>query len=133
MKRSHLMVGFYLLAVFASGAIVGAFAHRLYAVRSVMTAPPPRLSPEEWRRNYVSEVRTRLSLDDNQVAQLNIVLDRTRGKFREIREKYRPEMRQIQEEQVREIRALLNPSQQSEYEKFQLERDKRRKEMEGRH
>jgi hypothetical protein len=40
MKRSTLSTAFYVLLVFLSGAVVGAFAHRLYVVNTVVSAKP---------------------------------------------------------------------------------------------
>lgn len=118
MKRSKLSVVLYLLLVFLSGAVVGALAHRLYVREDV--APRPRPSPEEFRRRYMEEMRARLKLSDEQVKQIDIILDETR-------DRYRTQMRAIQEEQSARIRAVLNPDQRSEYEKMRQEREERRK------
>ncbi len=117
-----------MLAVFLSGALVGAFGHRLYSVRSVYSAVPKngRPSPEDWRRGYVDELRTRLQLEQAQVSRLNEILDQTRDRFHAMRERSRPEGEQIKQEQRNNIRAILNPSQQAEYEKVLQERDRKR-------
>lgn len=121
-----LSTGLYLLLVFLSGSLVGGFAHRLYMMNSV-SANSTQRSPEEWRRQYVEEMKTRLKLNDEQVAGLHQVLDESRSRFDEVRKKSRPEIKAIQEEQVRKIRSLLNESQQAEYEKLREERQKRRR------
>jgi hypothetical protein len=58
------------------------------------------------------------------------VLDRTRVRFREFNEKHKTELSGIQDEQVREIQALLRPDQQDRYEAFRKEREKKRQEFE---
>src|SRR5262245_7901041 len=128
MKRFNLTATVSLLAVFLSGALVGAFGHRLYTVRTVVAVakPPERPSPEEFRRRYVEELTTRLKLDNGQVTQLNEILDLTRERFRVMRERSRPEAEQIKHDQRNSIRAMLNPSQQAEYEKVLQERDKKK-------
>jgi hypothetical protein len=131
MKRSNLTVAIYLLAVFLSGAVVGGFAHRLYMVKNVQ-AGPGRPRPEEFRQRYLGEMKSRLQLNDTQTARLNEILDRTNQRFKALREAHRPEYTAIHEEQVSEINAMLNESQKPEYEKFRQEREKRRREMEGR-
>jgi hypothetical protein len=125
--KKRVTIGLYVLAVFLSGMVVGAFAQRFYAVKSVYTAPPPRNTPDEWRRKFTDEMRTRLQLDDAQMAQLEGVLDHTRTRFREVREKYKPEMKAIHEEQIQNIRAMLNPAQQAEYAKILEEREQKSK------
>jgi hypothetical protein len=130
MRRSNLVIGLYMLAVFATGVAVGGFGHRLYTV-GVVTADrggPPKPSPEEFRRQYVGEMQSRLHLDAGQISQLNAILDATRDRFREVRDRFRPEMKQIQDEQVSKIRGILNQDQQAEYEKLRVEREKRREE-----
>jgi len=67
-----------------------------------------------------------LKLTDDQVNQLGPILDETRRRHRELMEKHRPEMKAIQDEQVRKIRALLMDTQQSEYTKLLDEREKQR-------
>ena len=128
MKRSSLTVGLSMLAVFLSGALVGAFGHRLYTVRSVnAVVKPARPTPEDWRRREVDELRTRLNLEEAQVSRLNEILDQTRDRFHAMRERTRPEAEQIRQAQRSNIRAMLKASQQAEYEKILQERDIKKK------
>jgi hypothetical protein len=113
--------------VFLSGALVGAFGHRLYTVHSVnAVVKPAKPSPEDWRRREVDELRSRLNLEEAQVSRLNEILDHTRDRFQAMRERTRPEAEQIRQAQRSSIRAILNASQQGEYEKILQERDKKR-------
>lgn len=128
MKRSNLSLALYLLAVFVSGGLVGAFGHKLYMVRTV-DAASQRRSPAEFRQRYINEMRGRLGLDDGQAARLNEVLDRTRTRFREFNEKHKPELSGIQDAQVSEIQALLRPDQQDRYTAYRLERERKRQEF----
>ena len=73
-------------------------------------------------------MRTRLKLSDQQVTDLNVVLDSTRDRFRQLREKERPEVKAIQDDQVARIRVLLSSEQRAEYEKMREERDRRMRE-----
>jgi hypothetical protein len=136
MKRSMGGVGISLLAVFVSGAVVGAFGHRLYMVRSVYSGPatvapaPPK--PEDFRKKYVEELRTRLQLDESQLGRLNIILDQTREKFHQMRERSKEhsksEATQIRQDQRNQIRAMLKAEQHPEYEKIIHEREARERE-----
>lgn len=130
MKRSHLQIALYMLIVFLSGSVVGALAHRLYMVKTV-TAEPRRRTPEEFRRKYIEDMRARLQLNDSQAAKLNEILDQTNARFRAFREAHKAEMDAIHAEQVNAINAMLNDAQKVEYENFRKEREKRRKEAEG--
>jgi hypothetical protein len=127
MPKSRLSAAVYLLLVFLSGALVGGFSHRLYMTRSVNAAPR---SPDEWRKKYVSELRERLTLDNQQVNELQQILDETRKKFQQMRDQEKPVAQKIQNEQTDRIRAMLRPDQQQRYEEFRLERERKRQEAE---
>jgi hypothetical protein len=120
MRRSNLTTGLYLLLLFFSGVAVGAFGFRL-----VNAGVNPR-NPEEFRRRYVAELRSRLKLSDDQVNRLGPILDETRQRHRELVDKHRPEFKVIQDEQVRKIRAILSDAQQAGYTKLLEEREKQR-------
>jgi hypothetical protein len=115
----------YLALLFLSGIAVGVFGHRLYTLNSVNANVNPR-NPEEFRRRYVAEMRTKLKLTDDQVARLGPILDETRQRHHELVDKHRPEFKAIQDEQVRKIRAILTDSQQAEYTAMLAEREKQR-------
>ena len=132
MKRSTLTTGLYVLLVFLSGALVGAFAHRLYVVNTVVSA-----KPDEVRHHILDEMRTRLSLTNDQVNQLNGILDSTKARYREVKERWdrqskqaaKPELRAITEGQAEKIKAILSEPQRAEYEKYRAERQKRREQQ----
>ena len=125
MQRSSLSTFLYLARVFLSGVVLGGFGMRLYTLKPVTASVSPR-SPDEFRRRYVAELRSRLNLTDAQVDQLQPILDDTRRRNREFHEKYRPELKAIQDEQVRRIRAILTDAQQSLYTKMLDERERER-------
>src|SRR5215471_13418102 len=98
MPKSKLSAFFYLLLVFASGAVVGAFAYRLYIVNPVLSGgspPPKRPDPEEVRRRLVKEMRDRVKLDDQQVVQLNQIFDRTREQIDQVHKAANAQIRPI--------------------------------------
>ena len=130
MKRSHLSIALYMLVVFVSGAVVGAFGHRLYTVRAVEADSRRPKSPAEYRKGYLKEMKARLSLDDAQTRKLDTILDETRERFRAFNDKHKAEMSEIHEAQVRDIRAMLRPEQQAAYEEYRQERERRRQQFE---
>ncbi|MFB3825481.1 MAG: hypothetical protein ACE15B_01885 [Bryobacteraceae bacterium] len=127
MRRSSLSAGLYVLLVFLSGALVGAFAYRLYMVNTVNSASRRPRSPDEYRRSYIQEMRRRLTLSDAQVTQLQQIMDETRDRFHDLHEKSRPLFRAIEDEQAQKVRAILSDTQRAEYERMRAERESMRK------
>ena len=130
MKRPNLLLVFYLILVFASGIVVGFFGFRFYALESVSAKMPAR-NAADYRHKYLEELRSRLGLRENQVLQLDAILDATRLKYREFRERHRPELNSIQEEQVARIRAILTEPQRMEYEKMRADQEQRRRQSQS--
>src|SRR5882724_1221793 len=133
MKRATLSTALYVTLVFLSGAVVGGFAHRLYMVNTVFSVPvSPK--PEDVRRKIVEEMRTRLSLSNDQVTQLSAIMDSTKARFHEVRSKWdkeahiraKPELKAIQEDQVQKIKEILTERQRPEYDKYRADREKQR-------
>ena len=120
MPKSRLSVLLSLLLVFLSGALVGGFSHKLYSTTVSAGAPNRRLTPEDFRSRYVTDMRTRLQLDDDQVGQLGQILN-------QIGHETDQKMREIRNEQIEKINAMLRPDQKPMYEQFRAEREKARK------
>jgi hypothetical protein len=131
MKFTRWTVALYMALVFACGGVVGAFAHRLYTVSGV-SANVGQRNPEEFRKRYMADMKARLQLSDGQAAKLSAVMDETRTRFRDVREKFEPEMQKIREDQRQRISELLSPGQQAEWQKIVEERQRRRESKKGR-
>jgi hypothetical protein len=118
-----------LTLVFVCGLAVGGFGHWLYANNTVLAKgqKPAAKTPEEARRLYVEEMQTRLKLNEAQSVQLNAALDETRAKFQAMKERRRPEVKQIQQEQVDKINGFLSEAQRAEYTKLREEREEKAK------
>jgi len=123
MKFSRFTIAVYVTLVFASGAVLGAFGHRLYTVSAV--SANTRRNPEEFRKRYISEMQTRLSLNQTQLVQLNSILDETRSRFKEAHARMDPELDRIRAEQQKKVRDILQGAQQVEYDRMRQERDER--------
>ena len=121
MTLSRWKTALYVTLVFASGALLGAFSHRLYTVSAV--SANARRNPEEFRRRYMEEMKSRLKLTPDQVTQLSAILDETRTRVRATRESIEPEIRKIREEQQEKIHQILSADQRPEYDKMRQERD----------
>jgi hypothetical protein len=125
MKRPNLSVVIYLCLVFVSGIAVGGFGLGLYRTHTVSATSVP-MGPEEMKQRYIEDLRTRLKLSPDQLHNLESILHVTDSRYRELREKYRPEVRSIHEAQVHDIRAILNNTQQIEYDRLRAERERER-------
>ncbi|PYT18954.1 MAG: hypothetical protein DMG59_02205 [Acidobacteria bacterium] len=125
MKLSRGAIALYVGLVFASGVVLGVFGDRLYSA-STVNANRPR-NPEEFRKKMVAEYQQRLKLTDQQVATLNSVMDETRARVEEARQKMRPTYDKIHQEQSEKFRAFLSPDQQREYDRMLQERKERQK------
>ena len=127
MRRSNFLIAFYLLLIFVSGVVVGTFATRLYMAKTVIAskAPPARMTPEEFRRSYTTEMQNRLNLTGDQMTKLNDILDQTGAKVHDERERHNKAMNAIHEEQVGKTRTILTDTQLPDYEKLRHEREER--------
>jgi hypothetical protein len=112
--------------VFVSGAAVGAFSLHLYNAHSVSARTSRPRNPDEYRKRYTGEMKTRLGLNAEQTAKLNSILDETRNKFDELRDRSKPEMDAIHKDQIDRINGILTEPQRIEYEKLRKERDQNR-------
>jgi hypothetical protein len=128
MNRSRLTVAAYMLAVFLGGVIVGSFGQRLYTVKAVGASVRSPRNADEFRKSYVSDMRARLKLDDQQVLKLNAILDETRDRFKAFKDQHKDEMKAIHDTQVARINDILDASQRAEYDRFRAERDKGKQE-----
>lgn len=127
MKRSNLTIALYLFLIFASGILVGAFGFRLYTGTPVSAKTSTSVSPDEWRRQYRSEMQSRLKLTPDQMTKLDTILDDTRARSREVHETADAAIKQIKEHHMDRVREMLTAEQRPEYEKLHAEREKRAK------
>lgn len=139
MKLSRVAIVIYVALVFASGAVLGAFGHRLYMASSVSAnflpavMAPGRPSPnaEEYRKKTMAEYRSRLKLTDDQFSKLNTIMDETRARVTDIRKQMHPAYEKVHQEQNEKVRAILTHDQQIELEKMRKEREERQKQSGG--
>jgi hypothetical protein len=125
MRLSRLSISLYIALIFLSGVALGVFGHRLYAVTTVSSSAVRK--PEEFRKRYVSEMQSRLKLTTEQVNSLGAILDETRTRVHEARERFKPELDTIKAQQVAKVKAILDATQQAEYDKMRAEREAREK------
>src|SRR5260370_41758875 len=126
MKRWTLPIALYLFVVFVSGSVLGALGYRLYSPPAAKSNTP-KLSPEEWRRQHVDEMRQKLNLTSDQLLKLNTIYDETHSRFEAAHDTNNQVVKQIREEHVSKIRAMLTPEQLPKYEQLRAEREQRAK------
>jgi hypothetical protein len=130
-KTVRFAVALQLLVVFVSGVLVGGLAYRLYSLRKepeIQQGPPPAGRPGRgggaaFRERYVKEMRERLHLREEQVTRLNQILETTGRRFFDAKKRSDMEVRSLQEDQQSQIRAMLDPGQQTEFERMIQERE----------
>lgn len=125
MPKSKLSAFLTLLLVFASGAVLGAVAHRLYMVNTVVATKRP--SPEEFRKHQVDEIRARVKMDDSQVTKFNEILDQTKSQFDQTHERFNAANHAILDEQRNKVKAMLRPEQVPLFDQLMAEHDAARK------
>jgi len=126
LKRSNWVIALYVVLIFASGVAAGVLGQRLMASNVVSAATSPR-TPEQWRAKYVAEMNQRLTLDAAQLTKVNQIMDVTRARYNEVRERNRPEMKRVHDEQIESIRGVLSDTQKNGYAQFLLEKEAEKK------
>jgi hypothetical protein len=127
MRFSRGAIAVYVGLIFACGLVLGGFGDRLYNASAVVAKPSANKNPEEFRKKIIAEYQSRLKLNEGQVAKLNMIMDETRARVEDERQKMKPAYQKIHEEQAEKVRALLSPDQQVEYDKMHKEREERNK------
>jgi len=113
------------LLVFLSGALVGALAYRAYMINPNRAAAAPRQpGPEDWRKRYVDDMRTKVQVDDQQVVQLEQILDETGAAVRKNLINVHKLNEDLHTQQIDRITAMLRPEQRPLYEKLRQERER---------
>jgi Spy/CpxP family protein refolding chaperone len=126
MKRWTLPIALYLFVVFVSGSVLGALGYRLYSPPTTKSNAP-KLSPEEWRSQHIEEMRQKLNLTADQLQKVNTIYDETHSRFEAAHNTHNQVVKQIREEHVAKVRALLTAEQLPKYEQLRAEREQRGK------
>jgi hypothetical protein len=124
MRRSNLATLVYLLVVFASGAVVGGFADRLYMAGKVTVKAQAPKTRAQLREEYLTDMRSRLHLNETQVAQLEQIADATGRQMHEMH-------KTIENDHIQKVTAMLDDNQKAEYAKMREEREKKRQQEAG--
>ena len=126
MKYWKLPIALYLFLVFISGAVVGALGYRVYNPPLARSVGPKR-GTAQFRQQYLEEMRTRLNLNPDQMDKLKVILDRTDQRFNDARAEHNQMIRELREDHVASVRAILTAGQLPKYDELRAEREQRAK------
>ncbi|MDP9169125.1 MAG: hypothetical protein M3N54_00795 [Acidobacteriota bacterium] len=122
MPRSRLGTAVYLILVFASGILVGIVSYRLYDAKTVTaTAAAPR-TMEQYRKQFLNEMRQKVGTNEAQTAQITQVLDDTKHKLDLLHEQEKPLREKLDRERIENIRAILTDPQKTAYDQWRADR-----------
>ncbi len=124
MKRNQRTAILFAILLFLCGAAVGVLAQR-YVSATVVNAK----SAEDFRHQYISEMRAKLHLTSSQTDKLEVILDETKARAKALRDQYHPQMLKIKQEQENRVKSILTPVQVPVYERLVAEREHRYKEQ----
>ena len=119
-----------LLLAFLLGAATGAFGFGLYQARTGWWRPPP--DPARFQRFLLNRLMRELDLRTDQRQQVEAVLRKTGQEFARLREEMGPRIREIRARSREQIRALLDPGQQTKFETLAAEWERRAERWRGR-
>ncbi len=122
MTKTRLSATLYLLAVFASGMLVGGVSNRLYMVRSASANSNPPRTMAQYRQTLFSELRTRVGATDVQIAEIDKVLDEAKRRLDALHAEHKPMRETIDRDRVEGIRNVLNEKQRAAYDAWRAER-----------
>ena len=128
--RSKRSAALYLGLVFLGGAAFGFSASLFYSAhtaeaKEALDAPT---TAREYRRNLVNELDEELNLDEDQVSEVMLILDKVGDRFIEVRDAMEPEFEAIRSERTAMIMSVLTPEQRVAYAQLLEERDRARRE-----
>lgn len=106
----------YAVLIFLAGAVTGAFVAPIVG-RTFMR--PPRA--EEMSEHIMDRLRSRLSLTDSQVAEIQPLVQKTGTDMETIRRETMQRVLHRLDETNRKILAFLTPAQQIEFKKMEAE------------
>jgi hypothetical protein len=125
MRNSKLVAGLSAVLLFGCGIVAGIAGYRYYEHNTVSAK-----TSDDWRIQYMDEMRTRANLTDRQLQMLNVILDQTKQDYRDMRERHKPEILEIKQNQIGRVKSILTAEQIPAYEKLVAEREQRQKDQE---
>jgi hypothetical protein len=125
-RRTRLLAGGVLLATFVAGALVGIASQRLLSADEPEAADArrPRVRPGEMF-GPDGVLTRRLDLTEAQRREIEALLEADRCKADSMFREIRPRLRARYDSTTAGIRAVLDPGQQEEFDRYRRERRER--------
>lgn len=127
MRRNQWLALGVALLIFVCGVVAGVLGNRYIKMATVNAK-----TAEDFRHHYTIEMRDKLHLSAQQVAELDVILDETKAKYKAVRDSYRPQMLKIKDEQLDRVKDILTPEQIPGYEQLVSEREERYRQQQDR-
>ncbi len=125
MQRNQLTAVLSAVLLFGCGAAVGFLGERYISHNN-----PP--SSDDWRVQYMAEMQARAHLTDRQLQKLSVILDQTKQEYRDMRERHKPEVLEIKQNQISRVKSILTAEQIPLYDQLIAEREQKQKEQDDR-
>ncbi len=131
--QSKRAAALYIALIFLAGAVFGFAATRFYSLKIAQGGRRGHLSPQEYRTRLLQELTDDLSLNQDQRAKIEVIMDEIGERFHSVREAMEPEFAAIRSERAARVMAVLDEEQGVKYEQILEERRKRREANARRH
>jgi len=120
----------YLGLVFVADSVLGAAAHRFYAVQTAdaRVSQPARKSSKERRAELVTCLRDQIKLTQEQAAEVSAIYDDVGEQYHEVRQTIDPEVKALRAQRAERIMGLLDDEQKIKYKEILAERERKRAE-----
>lgn len=119
--------------VFMLGVLLGGVGNHLLGTRVLGKQPTGRFAPPPPSREQVlAEFTKELELTPDQQKQLGTILDDSRAKFHALDKSLDPQRMQIRDQSRAQMRALLTPEQQPQFDAFMQRQDAQHRNGRGR-
>ena len=118
----------YLGLVFVAGSVLGAAAHRFYAVQTAdaRVSRPARKSTKDRRAELVACLRDEINLTQEQAAKVSAIYDDIGDQYHAVRRTIDPEVKVLRAQRADRIMALLDDEQKTKYQEILTERERKR-------
>jgi Spy/CpxP family protein refolding chaperone len=126
--KASLKTWSLLISVFALGSITGIGIDGVYRAKTNASLREGRRADRE---AMFDKIRRDLNLTDDQSKEMHRVLDETADEFRALRTELKPRYEALRLKTRGQMRALLTPEQQQNFDALMAEIDARRQKGEG--
>jgi Spy/CpxP family protein refolding chaperone len=118
-KARYATAILFAILLFGCGVLTGVLGYRYYDARSVKAK-----GLEDMRKQYLTDMQTKLQLTPDQVEKLKAIMQDTHQRLVAVRESSRPAIVKIKQEHSERVKSILTPQQIPIYERMLAEREK---------